>query len=84
MKDGGSEMSVMALLDVPSREIEAQLFFLAANLTDLRLQAGAAINVDINKASALRLPNDEEPGPNYGRLYGSDLKKIVKISGTSR
>ena len=42
---GKSEFSVQALLDIPSRTVEAQLFFLGANLTEVCLQVGAGLFV---------------------------------------
>lgn len=75
-----SELSVQALLDIHNTTFEAKLFFLNARLEEVCLQVGAQINVDVNKASALRLKEKESPGENYGRLSAADMKKIVKVS----
>lgn len=75
------EFKVVALLDVPSREFNANLLFLEASLKGVCLQVGAAVNVDINKASALRLGEaGEEKGRNFERLTAADMGKIVSVS----
>ena len=73
-----SEFEVEALLSVPNTNISANLFFLDVDLTNLNIDVGAKLFVDIDKSSALRKP--DVPGPNFGRVTQGDFQKITQIS----
>lgn len=60
--DDDSEFCVQALLDIRNQSVDASLFFLDANLSDIDLLVGAGIFVNLKKESALRLSENEAPG----------------------
>jgi hypothetical protein len=64
-----SELGVTALFSMTDKNLNAQLFFLNANLTALDISVGAGVFIDVVKA-------DNTTGASYGRITRGDLRKL--------
>lgn len=75
-----AEFCIEALLNIEGRTLDALLFFLRATFNDMDLMVGAGVFIDLDKASALRLPGDEpRDTPQFGRLTQANFRNITNV-----
>lgn len=73
-----SEFKILADFDLSINEINALLlYFLDMQLDTVDIEFGAGITVNIDKARALRKPDEPKDAIRYGRVSNADFKKII-------